>query len=104
LIIAHMGMPEYTEFLDIATLHQEVRLDTTMSFTDFSESAWPFPVAERSRLLDLQDRIMFGSDFPNIPYPYLDALEAVRRLDLGDDWVRDVCYHNGATLFGLHEA
>nr|WP_179282735.1 amidohydrolase family protein [Rhodococcus sp. 15-1154-1] len=104
LIIAHMGMPEYTEFLDLATLHQEVRLDTTMSFTDFSESAWPFPVAERSRLLDLQDRILFGSDFPNIPYPYLDALGAVRRLDLGDDWVRDVCYHNGATLFGLHDA
>nr|WP_296774350.1 amidohydrolase family protein [Rhodococcus sp. (in: high G+C Gram-positive bacteria)] len=101
LIIAHMGMPEYSDFLDLADTFDEVRLDTTMAFTDFSEATWPFPDADRPRLRDLQGRILFGSDFPNIPYTYLDALTAVRRLDLGDDWVRDVCYRNGAALFDL---
>ncbi|MDG9422928.1 amidohydrolase, partial [Streptococcus pneumoniae] len=96
LIVAHMGMPEYVDFLDLADRYENVRLDTTMAFTDFSEAAAPFPRHEMPRLLDLQDRILFGSDFPNIPYPYLDSLQAVSRLGLGDEWVRAVCWSNGA--------
>ncbi|NDZ94419.1 amidohydrolase [Streptomyces sp. SID6673] len=101
LIIAHMGTPEYVEFLDLAERYPEVRFDTTMSFTDFSEEGAPFPKSELPRLRDLGDRIMFGSDFPNIPYPYTHALEAVARLDLGDDWLRGVLYENAAELFGV---
>jgi uncharacterized protein len=101
MIVAHMGLPEYAEFLDLAERYPDVRLDTTMVFTDFSEWVTPFPAGEYPRLVALQDRILFGSDFPNIPYPYLHALESLARLDLGDDWLRDVCHHNAAGLFGL---
>ncbi|WP_338671652.1 amidohydrolase family protein [Streptomyces sp. SCSIO 30461] len=103
LIVAHMGMPEYTDFLDLAERYGQVRLDTTMAFTDFSERLRPFPVDERGRLADLGERVLLGSDFPNIPYPYLHQLEALERLagrlGLGDDWLRAVCYENGARLF-----
>ncbi|MDT2009031.1 amidohydrolase family protein [Rhodococcus opacus] len=75
LIIAHMGLPEYRKFLDLAGKYPNVYLDTTMAFTDYTEAATPFPRDEVHRLSDLQERIVFGSDFPNIPYPYLDALE-----------------------------
>ena len=102
LIVAHMGAPDYTEFLDIAAQYPRVHLDTTMNFTDFFESEDPFPAAERTRLLDLSDRILFGSDFPNIPYPYAHALFALDRLNLGDDWLRKVCHDNAARLFGLN--
>ncbi|WP_351237472.1 amidohydrolase family protein [Streptomyces sp. NPDC002133] len=101
LIVAHMGMPEYTDFLDLAERYGEVRLDTTMAFTDFSERFSPFPVSERGRLAELADRVLFGTDFPNIPYPYLHQLEALERLELGDDWLRAVCYENGARLFAV---
>ncbi|MFD3503595.1 amidohydrolase family protein [Streptomyces sp. NPDC058678] len=101
LIVAHMGMPEYTDFLDLAERYDEVRLDTTMVFTDFSEGLSPFPASELRRLADLGDRILLGSDFPNIPYPYVHQLEALERLGLGDEWLRGVCYGNGARLFGL---
>ncbi|MEE1754250.1 amidohydrolase family protein [Streptomyces sp. SP18CS02] len=100
LVIAHMGMPEYADFLDLAERYEEVRLDTTMAFTDFSERLMPFPAAERGRLLDLGDRVLLGSDFPNIPYGYLHQLESLERLDLGDDWLRAVCHHNAIRLFG----
>lgn len=43
LIVAHMGMPEYEDFLDLAERYPEVRLDTTMAFTGFSERMSPFP-------------------------------------------------------------
>lgn len=101
LIIAHMGAPEYTEFLDLAAEFDGVHLDTTMNFTDFFESRDPFPAAERGRLRDFGDRILFGSDFPNIPYPYGHALFALERLELGDDWLRKVCYDNAVGMFGL---
>jgi hypothetical protein len=50
----------------------------------------PFPTAERSRLHNFSDRILFGSDFPNIPYSYGHALFALERLDLGDTWLQQI--------------
>ena len=102
LIVAHLGMPEYVDFLDICSSYPEVRLDTTMAFTPFVEQQMPFPAAERSRLLDLGDRILFGSDFPNIPYGYVEAMQALTTLDgIDDDWLRGVFHDNAARLFGL---
>ncbi len=100
LIVAHMGMPEYADFLGLAERYDEVRLDTTMAFTDFGERFAPFPQRETKRLRDLGDRVLLGSDFPNIPYPYVHQLQALERLGLGDDWLRGVCYRNAAALFG----
>ncbi|MFF1919026.1 amidohydrolase family protein [Streptomyces sp. NPDC058221] len=99
LIVAHMGMPEYAEFLALAEAYPQVRLDTTMAFTDFTEGFTPFPVAERGRLEALGDRILLGTDFPNIPYPYAHQLHALERLELGDDWLRAVCHDNAKALF-----
>jgi predicted TIM-barrel fold metal-dependent hydrolase len=96
-----MGAPEYEDFLDLACLHPGVRLDTTMAFTAFMERHAPSPPALRPRLRDLVDRILPGSDFPNIPYPYAEQLAALARLDLGEDWLRAVCHDNAAKLFGL---
>ncbi|RPF41743.1 hypothetical protein EDD96_5556 [Streptomyces sp. Ag109_G2-6] len=104
LIVAHMGMPEYTDFLDLADRYPEVRLDTTMAFTDFSEQFSGFPPGDLGRLADLGDRILLGTDFPNIPYPYEHQLEALERLGLGDDWLRAVCHDNAARLFSLPPA
>jgi predicted TIM-barrel fold metal-dependent hydrolase len=101
LIVAHLGLPDYAEFLDLASAHPRVYLDTTMAFTDFTEELAPFPVELRPRLLDLQDRILLGTDYPNIPYPYRHALDSLAGLDLGDAWLRAVCHHNAARLFGL---
>ncbi|WP_062438317.1 amidohydrolase family protein [Herbidospora daliensis] len=98
VVVAHMGLPEYGAFLDLAARFPGVGLDTTMAFTEFTEKGWPFPPAERSRLLDVTDRIYFGSDFPNIPYDYAEAVAALVRLDLGDDWLRAVLYGNGIQI------
>ncbi len=97
VIIAHMGMPEYGEFLDLADRYDGVRLDTTMVFVDFWDG--PAPAAITPRLVDLQDRILFGTDFPNIPYAYAHQVEALQRLDLGDAWLADVLWNNGVGLF-----
>ncbi|MBT2395405.1 amidohydrolase family protein [Streptomyces sp. ISL-100] len=102
LIVAHMGHPDYVAFLRLAEQHPHFLLDTTMAFTDMAERDAPFPRADLHRLHDLGDRILFGSDYPNIPYPYAHALAALTRLGLGDDWLRAVCHDNAAKLFDRH--
>ena len=100
-IIAHLGSPEYLGFLDLAERHEHVMLDTTMMFTDFFDRASPYPKEALSRLRDLglAGKVLLGSDFPNIPYPYAAQLAGLARLDFGDDWLRAVCWHNTHRLF-----
>lgn len=102
-VVAHMGLPGYESFLDLAGRFERVHLDTTMAFTGFTEALWPFPPELRPRLVDLQDRILLGSDFPNTPYPFVHQLEVLQGLDLGDDWLRAVLHDNGSALLGLDQ-
>jgi len=102
LIIAHMGMPEYDDFLDICLESQAVHLDTTMAFTAFVDELMPFPDTDDARLHAAGDRILFGSDFPNIPYGYRESLHAITTLPgLDDAWLRGVLYDNAARLFAV---
>ena len=98
VVVAHLGAPECEEFLVLAETHERVCLDTTMMFTDFFGEEYPPHLLPR--LADLQHKVLLGSDFPTIPYPYAHQLEALARLDLGDDWLRAVCWENGVRLFG----
>ena len=100
VVVAHMGAPEYAEFLALAERYERVCLDTTMVFTDFFEAEAPYPSELLARLVDLQPRVLLGSDFPTIPYPYARQLEGLGRLGLGDDWLRAVCWDNGHRIFG----
>jgi hypothetical protein len=99
-VIAHLGMPEYEEHLRLAESYPNVHLDTTMACTPFTEAMMPFPRELRARLGALPDRIVLGSDFPNIPYEYAVQLESLERLELGDEWLRAVCWDNGVRLLG----
>lgn len=101
LVIAHMGAPEYEDFLGLAARYPRVHLDTTMAFTGFMERLAPFPRHLVERLAAHPDRIVLGSDFPNIPYAYAHQLEVLEGLGIGDEWLRAVCHDNGARVLGL---
>ena len=99
-VMAHMGAPEYLEFLELAEEFERVHLDTTMAFTDFFEEMAAFPEALLPRVRDLGDKVLLGSDFPNIPYPYAHQIESLERLDMGEAWLRRVCWENASALIG----
>ncbi|GAA1606474.1 amidohydrolase family protein [Kribbella hippodromi] len=99
-VIAHLGMPEYAEHLAL-TSYPNVHLDTTMALTPFVEAMMPFPRDLIPRLADLQNRIVLGTDFPNIPYEYAVQLTSLESLNLGDPWLRAVCHTNGTRLLAL---
>lgn len=100
LVVAHMGNHQYSQTLDLAFEFENVHLDTTMVFTPFTEASSPYPKTEYGRLALMKDRVVFGSDFPNIPYPYAVQLSSLVALDLGDEWLRAVVWDNGMRLMG----
>jgi predicted TIM-barrel fold metal-dependent hydrolase len=99
-VMAHMGAPEYVEFLEMAERFERVHLDTTMAFTDFFEEMAAFPAELLPRVRDLGGKVLLGSDFPNIPYPYAHQIESLERLGMGEEWLRKVCWENASALLG----
>jgi hypothetical protein len=103
VVVAHAGAPEYADFLALAESAERVHLDTTMAFTPFFEAmaAYPRELLPRLRDLGLAGKVLLGSDFPNLPYPYAEQLASLARLGLGEDWLRAVCWHNPASLLDV---
>jgi hypothetical protein len=101
-IVAHLGAPDFEPFLRIAETYERVAVDTTMVFTPFFDriAAFPPEALPRLRALGLAGKVLLGSDFPNIPHPYAEQLAGLARLELGDDWLRAVCWDNTVRLFG----
>jgi uncharacterized protein len=105
VVVAHLGAPEFAEFLALAEQYDETRLDTTMVFTDFFDAVGEYPAELLPRLVALGDKVLLGTDFPTIPYPYAHQLEALERLGarhpgFDEDWLRKVCWSNAVGLFG----
>jgi uncharacterized protein len=100
LVIAHLGASDFTEFLDLAAATPTLLLDTAMIFGG-PEGFWPLPARLGERLGRLGDRVVFGSDFPSIPWSFADQLAGLAALGLGEDWLRAILWRNGARLLGL---
>ena len=98
VVLAHSGLPDFAGALGLLDRYDNVRLDTTMVGTAFSERFAPLPGDWPARLAGVRDRVVFGSDFPNIPYAYAEQVSAVTRWAeaderLGAEFLRSVLYN-----------
>ena len=100
LIVAHLGAGEFAEFLELTRTRPHTWLDTTMGLTDFMEALRPYPADLLPPLRDAaaQGRVLFGSDFPNIPYPVAHQVQVLMDHDLD---LPQVLWHAPARLFAL---
>ncbi|WP_418062449.1 amidohydrolase family protein [Pimelobacter simplex] len=104
VLVAHLGAPETAEFVTLAERYDGVHLDTSMALAPFFAD----PHGGRGelardlvpRLGALRHKVVYGSDFPTLPFRYAEQLGWLADLDLGDDWLRDVCWHNAVRLVG----
>ena len=107
VVVAHMGSFETRQFMQLMARCPNLYLDTTMAFA---------PVRHEHRRIDTrlnrisvtnddllrwQARIVFGSDFPNLPYPYEEEREALWLRDLPLPVFRKIFHDNAAALLGL---
>jgi uncharacterized protein len=106
VVLAHAGMPDFGPALDLVQRHELVHLDTTMVGTAFSQKFAPLPPDWPGRLVDVADRVVFGSDYPNIPYDYAEQVAAVAEWAADDDrlgaaFLRSVLHDAPGRLLGL---
>jgi uncharacterized protein len=103
LIIAHAGLPEYREFAELAADNPHVFLDTTMVGTSYMEQVAPIPHGYPETLAELSNKVVFGTDFPSIPYSYSHQIQVLDGWGLGNQWMQNVLWHTPRALLGLNE-
>jgi predicted TIM-barrel fold metal-dependent hydrolase len=98
--VAHMGAFQSAEFLALLPEYPHLYVDTTMAM---SPHATPFTGADPAAVSDAdlvryQDRVLFGSDFPLIPYDYDEERRWAWTRGL-DAAVRRRIFHDNALRF-----
>jgi hypothetical protein len=95
-VAAHMGADEFDRYFDLMAIYDNLYLDTTMVFTGLH------PWSPRiGGLIEFQDRILYGSDFPNLPYDLTTGVRGILALELGRGIEDKILYTNAARLLGL---
>jgi predicted TIM-barrel fold metal-dependent hydrolase len=101
--VAHMGCFEHEAFLPLTDAYEHLYLDTTMAMA---------PIAARyvggdpvnittDQIVRHQDRILFGSDYPLIPYDYEEERRWAVDRGLPEAVRRKIFYANALRFLGL---
>lgn len=90
--VAHMGALEYREFMELLDEYPNIYLDT--SFTFFPDTPFSFDL-DAGYLERYKDRIVYGSDFPNLMFPREVEIDHLLNLDLSQEFYDRVFLENG---------
>lgn len=94
LCVPHLGSDEYAAYGRLLERHDNLWLDTTMALAGF------FPGETPTRLLEVRpERILYGTDFPNLPYAWDREVKRLARVGLRDDVLAGVLGQNALALF-----
>ncbi len=91
---AHMGTYDTEAFLGLAREYETVYLDTTFAMSTRATETMGFDPGsiDDATLIELSDSIMYGSDFPNVPYPYRAERAGLLARELPAETVRDLFF------------
>ncbi len=100
IIVPHLGAMEFDEMWTLVEDFPNLYFDTAMIGVDKNPAfSNPLKDVTNQELQKLADRILFGSDFPNIPYAYQNAIESWldRRMSLS--FYKKLFFENAQRLF-----
>lgn len=95
LVVPHLGADEFSAYAALLERHDNLWLDTTMMLAGY------FPGEDPSWVVRVRPaRILYGTDFPNIPYAWDRELTRLLGLGLPDEELAAVLGGNALSLFG----
>jgi predicted TIM-barrel fold metal-dependent hydrolase len=97
VVVAHFGEPDTLRYFAMMDRHPRLHLDTTMVFADGSPIGGP-PEYDPALFEAHAGRVLYGTDYPNIPYPYLRERTGIERLGLSPATFDAVMRGNAARL------
>lgn len=96
VVVPHLGVDEMAQYGELLSAFPNLYLDTTMTLAEY------FP--ERPALEFLErwgDRLLYGSDFPNLPYAWDRELVRLARLGLAPETLAAIAAGNAKRLYGV---
>ena len=96
ICVPHLGIDEFRPYRRLIEAYDNLWLDTAMALADYFPIEMPFPFDEWRA-----DRILYGSDFSNIPYAWDRELKIIRRMKLPGDVLEAVLGGNAAEFFNI---
>lgn len=102
IIIAHCGAIEYSNYAALADRYSNVYFDTAMNCVHTHVFANNCP--GRGFFERFADRVLLGTDFPNIPYDYQQQLDAIKAFGLGPQAESAIFGGNAAALLQRAES
>ena len=95
LCVPHLGADEFDPYLALLERHENLWLDTTMMLADY------FPLRPSPLFFARPERIMYGTDFPNLPYAWDRELVRLGAHGVRDEHLPAVLGENAKRLFGI---
>ncbi|MBU2498760.1 MAG: amidohydrolase [Proteobacteria bacterium] len=96
ICVPHLGFGEISAYKKLIEKYDTLWLDTTMMLADY------FPIEDTIELNGFRvDRIMYGSDFPNIPYAWDRELKWLKAASLPREDLEWILRINAASFFSL---
>ena len=96
LCVAHLGADEVDGYGRLLERFDHLWLDTTMTLAEFLPMPFPSEVIERR-----PERILYGSDFPILPFAWDRELRNFERLRLTPEQQAQILGQNALQLFGV---
>lgn len=101
LCVPHLGCDEVDAYARLLDRHENLWLDTAMTLADYLPDAWaPFSTT-LALLARRPERILYGTDFPNIPFSWDRELRRLASLELPAGALERIVSRNARELFGL---
>ena len=96
ICVPHLGADEFDEYKHLIEQYDTLWLDTTMTLGDY------LPFAGIPAIEDLrEDRVIYGTDFPNLPYAWDREIKAVAAMHLSRQRLRRFLGKNAAELYSI---
>jgi uncharacterized protein len=95
-VVAHLGAPDFDRYFDLLSVYDNLYLDTTLVYTGIFD--WSPRVGA---LVEYQDRIIYGSDYPLLPFHLTRGVHGLLALELGSEIEDKILYNNAARLLGI---
>ena len=103
VVVAHYGSPDSAAYFDAMDAFPRLHLDTTMVFARESPVRGDVGAFDGASIVAHADRVLYGTDFPNVPYEYERERAGIEALDLPPDVLAAVLHGNAARLLAEAE-
>jgi len=95
--VPHLGADEFESYRRLLENYDNLWLDTTMTLADY------LPFSNIPDLGEMRaDRLIFGSDFPNLPYAWDREIQRIGHLNLTRERLSKLLYQNAAEFYAIN--